>query len=197
MFEFDKVLEYWTIQYGKIQHNPLADAKVEDKGFFRIQEIDLQSEWSRNMNKIGDKPCLLFRMAEDGSVNSENINRLDRFWGIYLAVKQKGLPNNVVDERGASDCKRQLMEMTIALIAWVIRLQTWANNGRTDIANTFFSLSDRETREGLRGLRMQKTSFWTTPMHLNGWWLMGIEFYGLDPRPLCVKENDYISAEQV
>lgn len=189
MFELDQVLEYWATKYKKIKHDPAAKSK--DKGFFRIQEIDLQSEWSRNMNSI-DKPCLLFRMAEDGSVNSENINRLDRFWGIYLAIKQKGAPNNVVDELGAADCKRDLMKMTSALIAWLARLQSWATNGRTDVSNPFFSLTDRETREGLRGLRLNKTAFWTTPMHLNGWWLMGIELYGIDPRPLCVNNADYI-----
>lgn len=190
MFELDKVLEYWATIYKPISHDPAAKSK--DKGFFRIQEIDLQSEWSRNMNTI-DKPCLLFRMAEDGSVNNENINRLDRFWGFYLAVKQKGTPNNVVDELGAADCKRDLMKMTAALIAWITRLQTWANNGRTDVSNPFFSLSDKETREGVRGLRMQKTAFWTTPVHLNGWWLMGVELYGIDPRPLCVNAEDYVS----
>ena len=192
MFELDKVLEHWATRYKPISHNPAAKSK--DKRFFRIQEIDLQSEWSRNMNTI-DKPCLLFRMAEDGSVNSDNINRLDRFWGFYLAVKQKGAPNNVVDELGAADCKRDLMKMTAALIAWLTRLQTMANNGRTDIANDFFSLSDRETREGLRGLRLNKTAFWTTPVHLNGWWLMGIELYGTDPRPLCVNDADYLPDE--
>lgn len=188
MFQLDQVLEYWATKYKPISHDPAAKSK--DKGFFRIQELDLQSEWSRNMNTI-DKPCLLFRMAEDGSVNSDNINRLDRFWGMYLAVKQKGAPNNVVDELGAADCKRDLMKMTAALIAWLARLQTWANNGRTDVSNPFFSLKDRETREGLRGLRINKTAFWTTPVHLNGWWLMGIEFYGIDPRPLCVNDQDY------
>ena len=190
MFAFDNVLEYWATKYKRIKHDPAAKSK--DKGFFRIQEIDLQSEWSRNMNLI-DKPCLLFRMAEDGQVNADNVNRLDRFWGMYLAIKQKGVPNNVVDELGAADCKRELLRMTAALIAWVARLQEWANNGRTDVSNPFFSLADRETREGLRGLRINKTAFWTTPVHLNGWWLMGIEFYGIDPRPLCVNDQDYVS----
>lgn len=192
MFQLDKVLEYWATKYTHIKHDPSASAKVKDKGFFRIQEIDLQSEWSRNMNSI-DKPCVLFRIAEDGGVNSDNPNRLDRFWGFYLAVKQKGAPNNVVDDLRAADCKRQLMEMTAALIAWLRQLQTWANNGRTDVTNPFFSLSDRETREGLRGLRINKIAFWTTPMHLAGWWLMGIELDGVDPRPLCVNPKDYLT----
>jgi len=192
MFELDNVLEYWATRYTKIKHDPAAESK--DKGFFRIQELDLQSEWSRNMNII-DKPCLLFRIQEEGSVNSDNINRLDRFWGIYLAVKQRGTPNNVVDGAGARDCHRLLLKMTADLIAWLLRLQTWANNGRTNISNPFFTLADRETREGLRGLQMKKTAFWSTPAHLNGWWLMGIELYGIDPRPLCVNDEDYLPDE--
>ena len=192
MFEFDQILEHWATIYKPIQHDPAAKSK--DKRFFRIQEIDLQSEWSRNMNTI-DKPCLLYRMQTEAEIDKTNPKRINYFWGIYLAIKQEGSPNNVVDELGAADCKRRLNEMTIDLLAWLFDLQSKAANGRTDISNPFFSLSDRETREGLRGLRLEQTSWWSTPVHLAGWWLMGIEFHGLDPRQLCIVKERYISEQ--
>ena len=188
MFELDQILEYWATIYRHIAHNPAAKSK--DKRFFRIQEIDLKSEWSRNMNTI-DKPCLLYRMQTEGEVDKNNPKRINYFWGFYLAVKQKGTPNNVTDELGAADCKRQLNEMTIDLLAWLFDLQMKAANGRTDIANDFFSLSDRHTREALRGLRLEQTSWWSTPVHLAGWWLMGVELHGIDPRQLCVNTEKY------
>lgn len=188
MFEFDQILEHWATIYKPIQHDPAAKSK--DKRFFRIQEIDLQSEWSRNMNTI-DKPCLLYRMQTEAEIDKTNPKRINYFWGIYLAIKQKGAPNNVVDDLGAADCKRRLNEMTIDLLAWLFDLQSKAANGHTDISNPFFSLSDRETREGLRGLRLEQTSWWSTPVHLAGWWLMGIEFHGLDPRQLCIVKERY------
>jgi len=189
MFRLDNVLEYWATIYKPIQHNPAAKSK--DKRYFRIQEIDLQSEWSRNMNTI-TKPCLLFRMQTEGEIDKNNPKRINNFWGCYLAVKQQSV-NNVVDDAGATDCKVQLNQMTIDLLAWLFDLQSKAAAGRTDIANPFFSLSDKETREALRGLRLEQTSWWSTPVHLNGWWLMGIEFHGLDPRQLCVNPEMYVS----
>lgn len=188
MFRLDNVLEYWATIYKPIAHDPAAKSK--DKRFFRIQEIDLQSEWSRNMNTI-DKPCLLFRMQTEAEIDKSNPKRINNFWGAYLAVKQKSV-NNAVDDVAAADCKVQLNEMTIDLLAWLFDLQSKAAAGRTDIANPFFSLSDKETREALRGLRLEQTSWWSTPVHLAGWWLMGIEFHGLDPRQLCVKAERYI-----
>lgn len=192
MFQLDQVLEYWATIYKPIAHDPAAKSK--DKRFFRIQEIDLQSEWSRNMNTI-DKPCLLFRNAVEAEIDKQNPKRINYFWGVYLAIKQKGVPNNAVDELGAADCKRRLNEMTIDLLAWLFDLQTKANGGVRNVSNPFFSLSDRETREGLRGLRLEQTSWWSTPVHLAGWWLMGIELHGLDPRLLCVNQEKYISEE--
>lgn len=191
MFKFDNVLEHWATIYKPISHDPAAKSK--DKRFFRIQELDLQSEWSRNMNTI-DKPCMLYRNAVEAEIDKQNPKRVNRFWGIYLAVKQKSA-NNVIDEAAADDCKTLLDEMTIDLLAWLFDLKEKAGNGRTDIANPFFSLSDRETREALRGLRLEQTAWWSTPVHLAGWWVMGIEFHGLDPRQLCVNKEKYRESE--
>lgn len=192
MFQLDNILEYWATIYKPIAHDPAAKSK--DKRFFRIQEIDMQSEWSRNMNTI-DKPCLLFRNAIEAELDKQNPKHVRYFWGVYLVVKQKGVPNNVVDELGASDCKRRLNEMVIDLLAWLDDLRTKAGNGRTDASNPFFSLTDRETREGLRGLRLEETAWWTTPVHLNGWWILGLELHCLDPRLLCVNAEKYIEPE--
>ena len=195
MFRLDNVLEHWATVYRPIAHNPLAAAKTKDKGFFRIQELELQSEWSRNMNVI-EKPCVLFRTAIEAGLDKQNPKRVRYFWGVFLAVKQKGAPNNVVDDAGASDCKLFLNEMAIDLLAWLFDLQSKACNSGREEPNQFFSLSDRETREGFRGLRLEETAWWTTPVHLNGWWILGLELHSLDPRQLCVNREKYDEGEQ-
>jgi hypothetical protein len=48
-----------------------------------------------------------------------------------------------------------------------------------------------EDRSGLRGLRLEETAWWTTPRYKNGWWIMGVELSGLDPRRLCVVPERY------
>lgn len=191
MFRLDNILEHWASIYRPLSHTLAPSAKPKDKAFFRIQEIDLQSEWSRNMNLI-DHPCLLFRTQIESELEKDNPKRIQRFWGIYFAVKQKGAPNNVVDDDAATDAKLLLDKMTIDLLAFLFDLQEKAAAGRTDVSTPLYTLSDRETRESLRGLRLEQTSWWTTPVHLAGWWLMGIELHALDPRKLCVNPDDYL-----
>lgn len=195
MFRLDNILEQWAAVYKPLSHSMEADAKPKDRAFFRIQEIELQSAWSRNMAEI-DHPCLLFRTNIEANLDGKNPKFAEYFWGIYLAVKQKSV-NNVTDELGATDCKFQLDSMCISLLAFLFALQdycsgkSWPNGTPTSLRAIGESLTDVERRQ-VRAMQLEKTSWWTTPVHLNGWWLLGLELHALDPRQLCIVSEEYL-----
>ena len=41
----------------------------------------------------------------------------------------------------------------------------------------------------------EQTAWWSAPRFKNGWWIIGVEIEGIDPRKLCVNPEKYISEE--
>lgn len=195
MFRFDNILEHWAAVYRPMNHPMTAAARPQDKTFFRIDSIAVESEWSRNHTLI-QRPCLLYCMAVDAELMRDNPNKILRVYNMYLALRQQS-ENNAANDADAADCKVWLDEMAIDLVAFVATLQGFVA-GRSlpkdvppSIAGIAASLDD-EDRRGLRGLRLEETRWWSTPKHLQGWWLLGIEMEGLDPRQLCILPKKYL-----
>ena len=199
MFYIDDILEKWAIIYEPMQHNPSAAAKPEDRAFFLIDRMELENAFTRVFNLL-KRPCLCYAVNYDSVLDEQKPRFALNHDQLYICAKQKGSdPNYMQDERAARDAKRSLNEMTLDLIAFLYSLQdaidghSFAPDTPQPILDIFASLTD-EDRRGIKGLRLAQTAWWSTPRYKNGWWIMGIELYGLDPRPLCNKPTHYLPA---
>ena len=199
MFKLDNLLEKWSIIHDRLQHNPSAAAKPEDRAFFRIDRMELENAFTRNFNllKRGVACCACVNF---NAVLDEKKPRFALYhWQLYLAMKQNSPANHIQDDQGAADTKYDVNDMVLDLLAFLFSLQdaidgkSFAPDTPQSIIDLFNMLTDEE-RRGIKGLRMDDTEWWSTPQWKNGWWIIGIELYGLDPRPLCNKPSHYLPA---
>ena len=87
--------------------------------------------------------------------------------------------------------------MCLDLLAYLFLLQDVAN-GRLLPKDTPQALRDivvaltPDDVQGLKGLRLDDTQWWSAPEYKNGWWVLGVELESLEPRRLCVLPERYI-----
>lgn len=196
MFRLDNILERWTEIYAPMRHNPSAKAKPEEKAFFLIDRWADQNEFQRTFNLL-QKPSLIYCTTIEAQLADNKPKQVEYQYNWYLACKQRTSANPITDDDGARQAKLDLNDMMIDLLAYLFTLADFAS-GRKPPKDTPQSVLDitaaltAEDIQGLRGLRLEKTSWWSAPVYKNGWWLMGVELEGLDPRQLCIVPTRYI-----
>lgn len=198
MFRLDNILERWAVVYAPMRHNPGAKAAPEDRTFFRIDRMELENEFSRTCTYL-KRPCLCFCVNFDSRLDGPGSRFALHHYQLYICKKQGGGSNYASDDRGAADAKCDLNDLTEDLMAFLFALQD-AVGGKSfradvpqDVRDIYDHLSD-EDRMGIRGLRLEETQWWSVPRYKNGWWIMGIELFGLSPRQLCIVPSRYVSA---
>lgn len=196
MFRLDLLLEQWTQIYEPMRHNPRRSAKPEEKAFFTIDRFDLQNEWQRTFNSL-KKPALLYCDTIDAQLAKNNPKAVEYQHGMYLVCKQRSSRNYETDEEGARCAKLDLNDMCLDMLAFLFLLSDFAN-GRPlpkDTPQAIKTIADSLTAEdrlGIRGLRLGETQWWSAPRYKNGWWVLGIEMFGMDSRLLCVTPERYV-----
>ena len=198
MFRLDNILEKWATIYAPMRHNPGAKTAPEDKSFFRIDRLELENEFTRTFTYL-KRPCLCYCVNFDSQLDERKPRFALHHDQLYICAKQQGGPNYAADDRGAAETKYDLGQMTEDLIAFLFEMQD-ACSGKSfredvpqEVRDIFNRLSE-EDRQGIRGLRLEETQWWSTPRYKNGWWIMGIELTGLSPRHLCIVPSRYIGA---
>ena len=181
MFRLDEVLERWATIYKPMQHNPSAAAKVEDKAFFLTDRLADENEFTRNFAKL-KKPCVLYCSTIDAQLSKDNHKAVSYQYNFYLLAKQQGA-NYAQDDQGAANVKVDLNEMMLDLLAWLFEERAKAESDLT---------LSKDERNGWKGLRLEQTAWWSAPRFKNGWWIIGVEIEGIDPRKLCVNPEKYI-----
>lgn len=197
MFYLDDILEQWAIIYEPMRHDPSAAAKPEDRAFFLIDRMELENAFTRAFNLL-KRPCLCYAVNYDSQLDEQKPRFVLNHEQLYICQKQTGSdPNYMQDERAARDAKRDLNTMTCDLIAFLYELQD-AVDGHgfkpttPQCVRDIFARLSEEDRRGIKGLRLAQTQWWSTPRYKNGWWIMGIELWGISPRNLCVIPSRYI-----
>lgn len=196
MFRLDNILEQWATIYKPMSHDPSAGARPEDKAFFRIDRFELENEFARTFN-LRQKPCLCYATSIDAALADNNPKAVDYNYGLYICQRQRQAANYAADDEGAALAKDDLNEMTIDMLAFlfglrdVVQRRTLPQDFPQSVRDIAASL-DSDQLEGLRHLRLEKTAWWTTPRYKNGWWIMGIEMSGPDPRRLCIVPEKYV-----
>lgn len=196
MLRLDNLLERWTEIYAPMQHNPSDSARPEEKAFFLIDRWAEQNEFQRTFNLL-QKPSLIYCTTIEAQLADNKPKQVEYQYNWYLAIKQRQSANPVIDDDGARMAKLDLNDMMIDLLAYLFTLSDFAS-GRKLPKDTPQSVLDItatltvEDIQGIRGLRLEKTSWWSAPAYKNGWWLMGVELEGLDPRQLCIIPDRYV-----
>ena len=197
MFRLDNLLERWTEIYAPMQHNPSATAKPEEKAFFLIDRWADQNEFQRTFNLL-HKPSLCYCTTIEAQIAPKaNPKQIIYQYNWYLACKQRSTGNPLADDEGARNAKLDLNDMMIDLLAFLFTLKGYVR-GRTlpkDCPDAVRDIADSlsaEDRQGIDGLRLDETQWWSAPVYKNGWWLLGVELEGLDPRQLCIVPTRYI-----
>lgn len=196
MFRLDNLLERWTEIYDKMQHNPSATAKPEEKAFFLIDLWAEQSEFQRTFNLL-TKPSLIYCTNVDAGLSANNPKQVEYQYKWYLACKQRPSGSPLTDDQGGQLAKIELDDIVLDLLAFINTLAD-AANGRTlpsDTPQSVLAIIQALTKEdiqGLRGLRLGQTQWWSNPAYRNGWWIMGMETKGINPRQLCIIPSHYI-----
>lgn len=196
MFRLDLLLEKWTEIYKPTHHNPLATAKPEEKAYFTIDRFDLQNEWQRTFNVL-TKPGLLYCTTIEAQLAKDKPRYVVYERNFYLVMKQRPSRSPQTDEEGKHQAKIGLDEMCLDLLAYLFLLQDVAN-GRLLPKDTPQALRDivaaltPDDVQGLKGLRLDDTQWWSAPEYKNGWWVLGVELESLEPRRLCVLPERYI-----
>ena len=196
MFRLDNVLERWAQIYEPMQHDPSAAAKPEDKAFFRIDRMELENAFTRTFSLLR-KPCLCACVNFDAQLDEKRPRLALYHWQLYVCAKQGGGPNYMTDDEGAADTKCDINDMVLDLLGFLFAIQdaidgiAFKRDTPQSVIDLFNSLTDEE-RSGLKGLKMDATEWWSVPRYKNGWWLMGIELYGLSSTQLCIRSSRYI-----
>ena len=198
MFRLDDILERWSVIHDRLRHNPSADAKPEDCSFFRIDRMELENAFTRNFNVLKSGAVCCACVNFDGQLDDHRPRFALYHWQLYLAMKQQSDANYIQDAKAAADTKYDINDLVLDLIAFLFAAQDFID-GRSlkpdtpqCVRDLFNGLSDEE-RRGLKGLRMDATEWWSTPRWKNGWWLIGVELYGLASTQLCITPSHYIS----
>lgn len=196
MFRLDLLLEKWTQIYEPMQHNPSASADPKEKAFFIIDRFDLQNEWQRTFNML-TKPGLLYVTTVEAQLAKDKPRFVIYERNFYLVCKQRPSRSPQTDEEGKHQAKIDLDDMCLDLLAYLFLLQDVAN-GRQLPKDTKQSLRDivdaltQDELQGIKGLRLDDTQWWSAPEYKNGWWVLGVELQSLEPRRLCVLSERYI-----
>ena len=196
MFRLDNILEAWACIYKPMSHDSSTSAKQEDKAFFRVDRFELENEFARSFNLL-KKPCLCYTTSIDAQLAKNNPKAVDYTYGFYLCTKQRSSANYMTDDEGAALAKVDLNDMVIDLLAFLFTIRDTAG-GKTvpadmpDCIKNIVAELSAEDRNGLRGLRLDDAAWWSTPRYKNGWWIMGVELSGIDPRRLCVVPERYV-----
>lgn len=194
MFRLDDILEQWAVIYRPLSHDP--SAKSKHRTYFRISMINDQSYFVRNFN-IQPTPSMAYatHIDADMAVNPKFVT-YQHF--IYMLVKQANghQQNAVTDEIAATEARYECNDLVQDLLSFLEHLKTAANNNCTEltVAGHKFSIT-KETRQGLRGLQLEKAHWGTLPTHYNGWQICGLTLDQLCPRDLCIVESRYIEKE--
>ena len=200
MFRLDLLLEKWTMIYKPTHHNPCCSAKPEEKAYFTIDRFDLQNEWQRTFNVL-TKPGLLYCTTIEAQLAKDKPRFVIYERNFYLVMKQRPSRSPQTDEEGKHQAKIGLDEMCLDLLAYLFLLQDVAN-GRLLPKDTPQALRDivaaltTDDLQGLKGLRLDDTQWWSAPEYKNGWWVLGVELESLEPRRLCVLPERYIASQE-
>lgn len=198
MFRLDDILEKWAVIYEPMQHNPSLAAKPEDLAFFRIDRLELENAFTRTFNLL-KKPCLCQAVNFDSQLDEKRPRLALNHYQLYLCQKQYGGPNYMQEEKAAADTKCDINEMVLDLIGFLFDMQdaiggkSFPDNTPQSVRDLFAQLTPEE-RAGIRGLQMNQTEWWSVPRFKNGWWIMGVELWGLNSTPTCIRPNRYINA---
>ena len=196
MFRLDNVLEKWATIHRQMQHDPSAAAKPEDRAFFRIDRMDLENAFTRAFNLLR-KPCLCHCVNFDSQLDEKRPRLALYHYQLYICMKQYGGPNYMSDDNAAADTKCDINDLVLDLLGFLFTMQdvaggqSFPKNTPQCVKDLYASLTDEE-RHGLKGLRMNDTEWWSVPRFKNGWWIMGVELYGLASTQLCIVPSHYI-----
>ena len=196
MFRLDLLLEKWTEIYKATHHNPLATAKPEEKAYFTIDRFDLQNEWQRTFNVL-TKPALLYCTTIEAQLVKDKPKMVQYQYDLYLVCKQRSSRSPQTDEEGKHQAKLDLNDMCLDLLAYLFLLQDISNRRLLPsdtpqcIRDIVSQLTDDDV-QGMKGLQLNDTTWWSAPEYKNGWWILGVELQGIEPRPLCVIPERYI-----
>lgn len=196
MFRLDNVLERWATIYGPMKHNPSAAAKPDERAFFRIDRLELENGFTRAFNLL-KKPCLCHAVNWEAQLSDRNPRLAVYHHQLYICQHQDTGQNPITDEQGQADTKYDLNQMTLDLLSFLFTAQDFIGGKHLpadcpDSVRQLLSQLTDEERQGIRGLRLDDTEWWSTPRYKNSWWIMGIELYGLDTRQLCIVPSRYI-----
>ena len=191
MFRLDNVLEDWATRYKPLSHDMAAGSKK--KTFFRVTMIDEDNYVVRNFNTLSS-PCMAYATHIDAELQ-QNVNRISYRHVIYFLVKQNTAPQKTphTDETAATEARYETDGMVQDLLAWLFDLKQKASNGDKSFTSPLFSLTDKATREGLRGLQLDTANWATLPVHWNGWQVCGLSIEQIVPRDLCINPEKYIT----
>jgi len=191
MFRLDYILEDWATRYKPLSHD-MAE-KAQRKTFFRVTMIDEDNYVVRNFNTLAS-PCMAYATHIDAEM-LQNTNRISYRHVIYFLVKQDTEPQKTAhtDEMAATEARYDTDELVQDLLAWLFDLQHKAGTGDRSFSSPLFSLTDRATREGLRGLQLDTANWATLPMHWNGWQVCGLSIEQIVPRDKCINPEKYIT----
>ena len=184
MFRLDNLLEDWATRYKPLSHDPAEGAK--HKTFYRIDRLGGDNGFARNFN-TAPSPCMAFPTSIDAKMG-RNAKQISYHHGFYFMVKQASASlskTNHSADLDAADCKAELNDLAIALLAYLFDLRAKARK---------MQLGDTYTKAdciAIAGLELEEAEWWTVPELYNGWWVLGIEFDRTESRELCVNEEQY------
>ena len=183
------ILEHWATIYKPLSHDPLSK-KLEDKSFFRILDIDEQSEFSRNINSV-HSPCMLHRVVSSGELLNEKQARVT--YQVCFLIKVK----DSVDRLGRHDGIKQqqaadeLMTMCEDFISYILQLR---KHPVCPITGDSY-VSEPQLAMELQAIDKDSFAYGVNPMFRGPNWLLA-DCYWTSIRPLynflCNKEQKYI-----
>lgn len=205
MFRLDNILERWAMAYKPLSHNPSAEARPEERSFFRISMIDGNSYFVRNFQTV-HSPAMAYVTLVDAELEQQNHKVIDYRHVIFFMVRQApgDLSRNLVtDDMAATEARFEGDELVQDLLAYLFALKTLAGGKTLDAEQqqvieacggpTGIKL-DKMTRECLRGMQLELAHWNTLPLpngQYNGWQIIGLTIEQLQPRNLCIVPSRY------
>lgn len=205
MFRLDDILEHWAIAYKPLSHNPSAEARPEDRSFFRISMIDGNSYFVRNFQTV-HSPSMAYATHIDAEMSAQSPKAISYRHVIYFMVRQApgDLSRNLVtDDMAATEARFETDQLVQDLLAYLFALKSLAAGKTLDAEQqqvieacggpTGIKL-DKMTRECLRGMQLELAHWGTLPLpngQYNGWQIVGLTIEQLQPRNLCIVASRY------
>lgn len=187
MFRLDNTLERWATAYKAIAHDPAANSK--HRTFFRMSSVDDNSFFARNY-ATQPSPSMGYVTHVDGEMDRTMKSASYRHV-IFFFIKSDQKNLDPVEMK-ATDARYYGDELVQAVLAFLDRMQSAANNGKQEVKvrNTTFYITADE-RQGWRGLQLDSANWATIPSKYDGWQIMGLAINQMVPRQLCIIDENY------